>query len=998
MATLFEMEPLGESGLKLNEAQERAITHGQGPLLVIAGAGTGKTRVITERIRHLLQSDDTLSGENILGLTFTKKAAGEMKARVVKATGERGKAVTLATFHSFCETLLVEADPQRVMLDKFDHWILLRRNLRRLGLAKYRRLADPGQFLNDFVEFFSRCQDELVTCEDYQRYADGLAGRLEAARETLDQDTLAEHLETVALQQELARAYRASEELLREKKRVSFGSLITGAVGLLERDRELRETLQKKYRYILVDEFQDTNIAQLRLLELLAAPTKNIVAVGDDDQAIYRFRGASFGSFKLFLERFAGWKQGQDSTPFRVTLTENYRSTPNILRVAMQVIAQNAVSADFPKKVLSPNRPAGEKIRIVELATAEQESRWVAGELERIHVAGRRWKDFAVLYRQHAHRDHLVEELSRRKIPFVITKLSILEHPVVKDVLAYLRLIATPYDDIACARVLGAPAWHLVAADLVRLAERARKDKRSIYDILQLPQGQLAFDQSQAALGQLVEFVSSQRKTLKRSTARKILGSLTEWLEVAQCAKEHDRKYVTRLAEFMKEWEPKSETRGLPEFIEYLDYYTQAGGAVSLEEDRPGDAVQLMTVHGAKGLEFPHVFLLRVNNRAFPATERSRVFEFPVELMKEGGPAEQFHIQEERRLFYVALTRAEERLTITTVTEKKGKVPVFIEDILMEPTVKRQDVRPMMPKPLSAGIEDRARESGSQNALLFPATTEPARIFSRIADWAEEFHPPAAEPLTLSPSAVNGYRTCPQRYLFGYLWSLREGPKAAISFGAVMHTTIKRFVDQLRKGVKLPFDELRRIFETEWNSKGFQDDYQEGEYKKDGLEQLRVFHQGMMAEAPQVLEQEKAFELPLENNVVIKGRIDQINSLGNNRGVEIVDYKTGRPKKDVDAKKDLQLSLYALAVKEILELQPVRLVFHYLQNNQRQETTREAQQLDEAQKMVQQAAADIRAGAFPAKPGFVCRNCAYQPICPAHEEALSAAADATEFF
>src|SRR5207248_1981023 len=332
------------------------------------------------------------------------------------------------------------------------------------------------------------------------------------------------------------------------------------------------------------------------------------------------------------------------------------RSTPNILRVAMQVIAQNAVSADFPKKVLSPNRPAGEKIRIVELATAEQESRWVAGELERIHVAGRRWKDFAVLYRQHAHRDHLVEELSRRKIPFVITKLSILEHPVVKDVLAYLRLIATPYDDIACARVLGAPAWHLVAADLVRLVERARKDKRSIYDILQLPQGQLAFDQSPAALGQLVEFVSSQRKTLKRSTARKILGSLTEWLEVAQCAKEHDRKYVTRLAEFMKEWEPKSETRGLPEFIEYLDYYTQAGGAVSLEEDRPGDAVQLMTVHGAKGLEFPHVFLLRVNNRAFPATERSRVFEFPVELMKEGGPAEQCHIQEERRRFYVALT------------------------------------------------------------------------------------------------------------------------------------------------------------------------------------------------------------------------------------------------------------------------------------------------------------------------------------------------------
>src|SRR5467141_1387429 len=507
--TLFEMGQPESAGLLLNDAQRRAITHGDGPLLVIAGAGTGKTRVITERIRHLLQSDPNLAGENILGLTFTDKAAGEMKARVVKTVGERAKDVTLKTFHAFCESLLKDTDPQRRMLDKFDHWILLRRNLSRLQLDRYRRLAEPGQFLNDFVEFFSRCQDELVSCEDYRRYVDELGGQLQAERNQLDADTLAEREETVAREQEISRAYRASEELLREKKCSSFGTLITGAVTLLERDATLRTTLQNRFRYILVDEFQDTNIAQLRLLELLVNDSKNIFAVGDNDQAIYRFRGASFGSFKLFLERFASWREGQDSAKFRVSLTENYRSTPNILRVATHVIGQNAVSADFPKKVLSTHKPEGEKIRIVELATPEDEARWVASELERIHGAGRRWRDFAVLYRQHAHRDHLVEELSRRKIPFVITRLSILEHPLVRDVLAYLRLIAAPYDDIACARVLGASAWHLEAADLVRLAERARKDKRSIYDILQLPQGQLAFDQWQAALGQLVEFISS---------------------------------------------------------------------------------------------------------------------------------------------------------------------------------------------------------------------------------------------------------------------------------------------------------------------------------------------------------------------------------------------------------------------------------------------------------------------------------------------------------
>src|SRR5713101_6126922 len=994
MATLFDMEPLPpleESGLRLNGEQRRAITHGEGPLLVIAGAGTGKTRVITERIRHLLQTDPKLSGENILALTFTKKAAGEMKARVMKATGERGRDVTLATFHSFCETLLKEVEPNRAALEQVDHWILLRRNMGRLRLEKYRRLAEPGQFLSDFIAFFSRCQDELVSSQDYQRYADELAGKLEVERTTLDEDTYKERAEQVAQEQEIARAYRANEQLLREKRAVAINGLIPEAVELLNKNKDLARKLRERYRHILVDEFQDTNIAQLELLHLLSAEPRNILVVGDNDQAIYRFRGASFGSFKLFLERFAGWKTGQDSAKLRVTLTENYRSTPNILRVATQVIAQNEVSADFPKKVLCATKPEGERIRIAELFAAEDEARWVADELQRLHGAGRPWRDFAVLYRQHAHRDHLVEELSRRKIPFVISNLSILEHPLVRDALAYLRLIAKPYDDIACARVLAAPAWHLEAADLVRLAERAAKKRgTALYNVLQAPQSELPFDASHGALPELLEFLSNQRKTLKRRTAREILYDLIEWLEVPQRAGTQDRKYVNQLFQFVKDWEPKSETRGLAEFLEYLEYFEQAGGTLSLEDDAPGDAVQLMTVHGAKGLEFPHVFLLRVNQGAFPAKNRSPLFEFPTTLMKEALPQGDFHIQEERRLFYVALTRAEQRLTITTLTEKKGKVPTFIEDIVMEPAVKRRDVIQTAPKVRAAEAASAGTPTaGKPNAQLFPVSAAPPRIFSRIAQWAEIFHPPSPEPLQLSPSAVDNYHKCPQQYLFGYLWSLKEGPKATLSFGSIMHGTIKRFLAELRKGNKLPFEDVQRLFEMEWRSVGFEDAYQEVEYKRDGIEQLRTFRAAILEAPPQVREQEKSFELPLENNVIITGRMDQVNSLGRN-DVEIVDYKTGKPKKDADAKKDLQLSLYALAAKEIFEWNPVRLIFHYLQNNQVQVTTRDAKQLDEAQKVVQEAAADIRAGEFPAKPGFVCRNCAYKPICPAHEEALSA--------
>src|SRR5215472_16658204 len=994
MATLFDLNPTAPAGPQMNAAQRRAIEHRDGPLLVIAGAGTGKTRVITERIRHLLESDSTLSGENILGLTFTLKAAAEMKARVVKSVGERAKDVTLKTFHSFCESLLKDIDSDHIMLDTVDHWILLRRNLHRLQLDRYRRLAEPGQFLSDFIEFFSRCQDELVSCKDYLEYADQLAAELEAERGQLDEETLKEREEAVAREYEIARAYRASEELLREKKRSSFGSLITGAVELLERDTTVRTALQNRYRYILVDEFQDTNIAQLRLLELLAGEPRNIFAVGDNDQAIYRFRGASFGSFKLFLERFAKWREGQDSSRFRVSLTENYRSTPSILRVASQVIGMNTATADFPKKVLTANRVEGEKIRAVELPEPEDEARWVASEIERIHKAGRRWRDFAVLYRAHSHRDELVHELSRRKIPFVISRLSILDHPLVKDVIAYLRAIAKPFDDIALARVLSAPAWSLQPSDLVRLAERGRKDRKKIFDELQSPQSNLPFEPKASRLSELLEFLSAQRKAMYRRTAAEILSDVLEWLEVYELCSEQDRAYVNRLPEFLKTWEPKSDTRGLLEFVEYLEYFDQAGGTIALEEDAPSDAVRLMMVHGAKGLEFPQVFILRVNKGKFPQWERPRVFEFPARRMKKGEPEEAFHNQEERRLFYVALTRAHERLTITSITEPRGKVPPFIEDMVMDPVVKRRDILQLAPKLASVGakLSGEASHAKPPQDWLFSPKTGNTRVFTRIAEWAETCHPPSPEPLELHPSAVQAYRACPQRYLFSSLWSLQEGAKATLTFGRVMHATIRRMMMELRKGNQLPFEEVERIYETEWSDRGYEDDYQEGEYKKDGLEQLRVFYQAMNGRALQILELEKPFELPVENNVILKGRIDQINALGGRGGkdVEIVDYKTGKPQKQTEARKDLQLSVYAIAAKEIFELNPVRLVFHYLQDNERLETVRDAKQLDETLKIVQEVAADIRASNFPAKESFACRACAYRPICPAHEEALRA--------
>jgi len=485
----------------------------------------------------------------------------------------------------------------------------------------------------------------------------------------------------------------------------------------------------------------------------------------------------------------------------------------------------------------------------------------------------------------------------------------------------------------------------------------------------------------------LVSLITELRKRSKHLSAAELLDELAAKLELNVLAAESDRSYLDRFARFVREWEPKSATRQLAEFVEYLDYFEQAGGQINLDEETAADAVQLMTAHAAKGLEFDHVLVMRLVQGGFPVNQRPRVLEFPEELMKEERPRGDFHIQEERRLFYVALTRARERLTLTTVVHRRSKPSIFLDDILMEAKIQQRDVQKITPK-----IPLPEREPPTEPVLAEPSLFDPARertrVYSQIARWAERYHPPAPEPLQLSASAIETYQSCPQKYLFRQVWGIRGGPGAATSFGSVMHTTIKQFIAELRRKRRMPLEDLEAIFQREWTSAGFEDSYQEQEYKKDGVEQLRAFHAACLQAPPEVLAQEKYFELPMENNVVVIGRIDQVNRLGPHEE-EIVDYKTGKPKLEPQADKSLQLSLYALAAREVLDLNPVRLVFYNLQTNAPAITTREEKQLNQARETVQEVADEIRAGQFPARPGFLCKSCEFQPLCPAHEQVVS---------
>ena len=983
----------------LNEAQRKAVEHVDGPLLVVAGAGTGKTRVIIERIRNLLESQPDLQGDNIMALTFTDKAAGEMAWRIKRAVGERAENVWVSTFHKFClEKILQPLRPDVQALEPIDYKILLRRNIGELDLKIFRRLQDPGEFIGDFESFFSRCQDELVSPDDYEKYVAELRRNHELTQCELDADAREDAALEVARQEELSRVYRASEKLLRERNLLTFGAQMAESVAALRNDPALRAKVQEQFKYVLVDEFQDTNIAQLELLWLLTGEKRNIVAVGDDDQAIYRFRGASFGSFTIFLERFCGVKSALSiagkpapkASDFLVSLSQNYRSTQKILRVAGKLISHNFKSPLLPPKNLGTENRDGEKVRIAEFATAEEEAHWVAEEIERLHEKGVPWKSFAVLYRKHTHRTDLLNALRRKSIPFVIKRFSILTSTLVKDLFAWLRIIVLRGDNVALARVLGAPHWGLEPKDLVRLAERAAKNKRSLNDELDACVNEAPFNREGTKLAEMLRLLHAMRASAKRKQAVDVVDELIGALGLAPLPSDQDRFYLDRFAGFVKEWQRKSEDTRLKDFIEYLEYFYEAGGDVCLEEEIADDAVSLMTVHAAKGLEFPQVFILRLTHRDFPSGTRAPEFEFPAGLMKEEQPQSDYQREEERRLFYVALTRARQRLTLSTVLNKRNKPSPFFEDILEDAKIKQHDVHQFEAKVNLPPVEETTGPEADtvDPSQLFGPSSESTRAYSRVAVWAKAFHPPRPEPLQLSSSAIDCYTRCPQKYMFQYSWSIAGGPHAMATFGNVMHSTVREMVQQIAERKKLPFSEVESIYERFWSASGFIDDYHEQEYKKAGRQQLEAFWKTYSAAPADVLFQERRFELPMDHDIVVTGRIDQINRL-NGKKVEIIDYKTGKTKDKKAAAKDLQLSIYALAAEEILELKPEKLVLYSLTTNEAVESTRDAKSLKEAREKIAEVADQIRAREFPARPGFGCRYCDYKPICPAHEQLIS---------
>ncbi len=999
------------SPVKLNAEQLRAVEHGEGPLLIIAGPGSGKTRVITQRIVHLLTGapgaaeepallpdfanpvgggENTLGAgiqpENILALTFTDKAAREMQRRVREALPDMETPPHISTFHAFCYEVLRKRHFERTLLDKVDVWIFLRRRMEDLGLQFYQKLAEPGAFLHSLNDFFSRCQDELIEPADFELYARALEADFQSTAASLDPAERTLMQQEIQKKQELARVFRNSRRLIEEAGCSSLGSLIPETVRIFDREPELAESYRRRFHDVLVDEFQDTNYAQVELLKRLVEAPYNITAVGDDDQAIYRFRGASHGAFKMFEDAFPGHQT--------VFLDTNFRSTQRILRVAEVLIAKNDRYQAKPR--LRTSREQGASVYLLQSPDYRSEAVWIAEEVARLTKRGTPPGNVAVLYRAHRHRDPLVEQFRRRKIPFAIRGLSILTTVILRDLIAYLNIIHSAHDNVSLTRVLLTPRWNFPEELALEARQQAQRGRCSLYDVLESWERSAAANRLEGTgWPELNRLLAELHKYAEHAPVTALLQRLIGRLELSFLSQDPDGGYVEAFRTFLEKWESKSESWKLDAFLEYFAYFREAGGAIEAPEpEDSARAVQMMSVHAAKGLEFPVVIILSVAPRRFPHSEQKPVIEFPEALRKGPQPPADIHEQEERRLLYVGLTRAEDRLYVSSVVVKPGKKPsIFISDLTSNPVVEARDLeRIEVPEAAPETAEapliepvplERPSTPNLQGSLFNGATSAPG-IYPPIARWASRtrvIRP--EEKLQLSATALETYGACPQKFMFSHYLKIPAGPQPALTFGNIMHQCARRYFELRRQG-PVKSEQLQSHFEQIWKSAGFEDDYQEQAYKRAGLEQLRVFAERHQSVTTLPLAAEAHFALDL-GDIVLEGRIDQINPLSD-RSVELVDYKTGRPPSQKDADKSLQLSVYALAARDQMQLNPARLTFYSLTSNEPVRTVRTSRDLDRVICEIREVAEQIRRQLFPAKPGFACKYCDYEPICPAHEQ------------
>ena len=570
------------------------------------------------------------------------------------------------------------------------------------------------------------------------------------------------------------------------------------------------------------------------------------------------------------------------------------------------------------------------------------------------------WKNMAVLYRSHTHRDEVAAELARNNIPFSIEGLDVLDTPEVRDLLACLGAMVSDADSAALFRVSALRQFSIDPTELRPAIKALPRDATAT----------MALVLSRVNGGEAV--IQDLRQARSETAGNKVYAVLLALIRIFQIPR---GQAVEALLRFSNQWEasPITHTGEPGEFLEYLDYFREARGAICLPAAEDENTVKLMTAHSAKGLEFDHVFILRATKGSFPNYYREPLIEIPAELRNSGlADTDEKMVceQEERRLFYVAMTRARDTLNIygqfgRGQTDKTP--PGYMREMLKN-------------RELKGWLAHRTCREFQTD--IFAAAQTPS---SRLEEWVAL--PPATDlSASLSASSIQHYETCPLQFKLEREWRIPAEASAALQYGACMHRVLLTYYDSVRWDRTLSDAELIDLFRTEIADAGFSDHYQRELYEQKGIAELRAFVSASTQSKPEVLHTEERFSVKIGPTTLV-GRIDRIDRAPDD-AVVITDYKTGRPRSQEDADDSLQLSLYALAARETWGYHSERLVFHNLDGNSPISTQRSDIQLDEARLHVEDIAEQIAAGKFEPKPGFHCTWCSYRSLCPKTEKRI----------
>jgi DNA helicase-2/ATP-dependent DNA helicase PcrA len=954
----------------LNPEQRAAVTHGDGPLLIVAGAGTGKTQVITRRIAWLIATKRARP-EEILALTFTDKAAAEMEARVDLLTPYGLVGATISTFHAFCDRLVrqraveIGLTAQLSVETPAEILVFLRERVMDFPLSRYRPLGSPDSHLRALVALFDRARDEDVAPERYLEFAEQLA------REAGDD---AERRDRAEAELEKARAYAYYQRLLLEHGRVDFGAQIALALRLLRERPHVRRELEDRYRYVLVDEFQDTNHVQFELVKLLGGRVRNLAVVGDDDQSIYRFRGAKVENLLGFRDAFPG--------AATIVLRRNYRSGQRILDAAHRLIRFNdperlEARGGFDKGLVADRTLPGE-VEHKSFETASDEAEFVAGEIAAAVAAGTRAaRDFAVLARAHAGLDAVALALRNRGLRFRrVGMRGLYTRPEVLLCLNLLRTVAEPDDGASAYMALADPLFGADPVDLARLGARARRTNRPF---LALAERAAREDEMHAetrdALGRFLELHRRlSGSAAHRPTSEVLYELVTESGLLGRLAADESAEAIEKVGNLNKLFRIVSRVGPLlrhdrvDQFIRHLDLLIEMGDdPAAAEAELEEDAVHLLTAHNAKGLEFPVVYLVHLVQGRFPRYPQGNALPFPPELFHGAGETRADHDREERRLFYVAMTRARDRVALCHAADYGGR---------------------RIAKPSQFVIEALDLPSPPRRAAAASALEAIAR-FAPVAEApAAEILPlPADQPLEISHRRIDDYLTCPLKYRYAHVAQVPLGTDPQAMYGIAVHHAIRVYHQHRMRNLPIAVEDVIAAFEGAWSSEGFYSREHEEMRLEEGRRSLAAFVARENATQRVPLATERDFKFKLGPGDTVIGRWDRIDERPD--GIALVDYKTSqmqsREKADERARKSLkddQLGLYALAYNEMYDVMPARVEMHFVGAGITGSAEVSADHLERARERALEAAAGIRSARFPAKPGpRTCGRCPYSRFC-----------------